>query len=196
MRDMGIQASTPHELQAELLDKHFGSVVALSVVLMLVGLAAVFAKLTATVASVLFLGTLFVIGGVTQVVLAFSSRGFGGVAAHLIGGLLSVMTGVVLWRAPLLGAAAITLVVASWLIVSGVGQALHAVIERFPHWGMNLASGVVGAVLGGLLFATFPASGLWYIGLYVGLMFFAQGISLLGLALTVHREVDHMHAHA
>jgi uncharacterized membrane protein HdeD (DUF308 family) len=191
-----MQTHTPHELQAELLDRHFGSVVALSVVLMLVGLAAVFSKLSATVASILFLGTLLVIGGVTQIVLAFSSRGFGGVAAHLIGGLLSLMTGVVLWRAPLLGAAAITLLVASWLIVSGVGQVLHAAIERFPHWGLAVASGIVGAVLGGLLFATFPGSGLWYIGLYVGLMFFAQGIALLGLALSVHREVDHMHAHA
>jgi uncharacterized membrane protein HdeD (DUF308 family) len=192
-----MQSYTPRESQqGELLDRHFGSVVALSVVLMLVGLAAVFSKLSATVASMLFLGTLFVIGGITQIVLAFSSRGFGGVAAHLIGGVLSVMTGVVLWRAPLLGAAAITLVVASWLIVSGVGQILHSAVERFPHWGMSMASGIVGALLGVLLFATFPGSGLWYIGLYVGLMFFAQGIGLLGLAMTVHREVEHMHAHA
>jgi uncharacterized membrane protein HdeD (DUF308 family) len=196
MEDARIAARIPLGIQAEELDKHFGSVVALSVIMMIVGGVALYMNLAATVASVVFLGVLFVVGGITQVVLAFSARGFSGVAIHLVIGVLSVISGVVLWRAPLVGAAVVTLVVATWLLVSGLGQALHAAVERYPHWGMSLFSGVIGALLGALLLATFPVSSLWYIGLSVGIMFVIQGATYLALSIAVHREVGRLHAMA
>lgn len=196
MEDVRIASRLPLGIQAEELDKHFGSVVALSIVMMVVGIAALFSNLAATVASMMFLGSLFAVGGITQIVLAFSARGFSGVAIHLVMGVLSVITGVILWRAPLVGAGALTLVVATWLLVSGLGQALHAAVERYPHWGMSLCSGLIGALLGSLLLATFPVSSLWYIGLYVGIMFLVQGATYLALSIAIHRKVGRPHATA
>jgi uncharacterized membrane protein HdeD (DUF308 family) len=196
MEEGRIAGRLPLGIQAEELDKHFGSVVALSIVMVLVGVVALFANLAATVASMVFLGSLFAVGGITQIVLAFSARGFSGVAIHLVMGVLSVITGVILWRAPLVGAAALTLVVATWLLVSGLGQGLHAIVERYPHWGMSLFSGLIGALLGSLLLATFPVSSLWYIGLSVGVMFLVQGLTYLSLSLAIHRQVTKQHVTA
>ena len=196
MEDVRMAARLPLGIQAEELDKHFGSVVALAIVMMVVGIVALFANLAATVASMMFLGSLFAVGGITQIVLAFSARGFSGVAIHLVMGVLSVITGIILWRAPLAGAAVVTLIVATWLLVAGLGQALHAAVDRYPHWGMSFFSGIIGGLLGALLLATFPVSSLWYIGLSIGVMFLIQGATYLSLSIAVHREVGKMHATA
>jgi uncharacterized membrane protein HdeD (DUF308 family) len=169
-------------------------VVALGIVLVGVGMVALISSLTATLASVLLFGTLLIVGGITQLVLAFSSRGFSGIALHLILGLLSIITGVLFLRAPMMGAGALTLMVAAWLMVSGFGQAIHAAVEKFPHRGMAFFGGIVGALLGTILLASFPESSLWFLGMYLGVQFVMQGITWLSVAFVVHRRMAHLHA--
>jgi uncharacterized membrane protein HdeD (DUF308 family) len=180
-------------IPAEEVERHFGLVVALGVVLLLVGALAISSNVIATLASVAFFGMLFAIAGITQIVLAFSTRGFFGIALHLMLGLLSLVSGVLLIRAPAMGAGALTLVIAAWLLASGLGQTLHAIVERHAHWGLSFVSGVVGALLGTLLLASFPESSLWFLGLYMGVQFVMQGITWLTLAFAVHRDVAHFH---
>jgi len=175
------------------LERHFGLVMALGVLLMLMGAFALFADVIATLASVMFFGTLLIIGGITQTTLAFSSRHFHGVALHLMLGVASFVAGLLFVRAPLMGASAITLVVASWLLVSGIGQTVHALVERPHHWGFQMFSGLIGALLGTLLLATWPVASLWFVGINMGIQFVVQGISWMSLAFTAHREVAHMH---
>src|SRR5690606_31181599 len=124
------------DARAEELERHFGGVVAMGIILVIVGALALAFNVQATMASVMWLGALLIVGGITQIVLAFSSRGFSGVALHLMLGLFSVVSGVLFLRAPLIGAEALTLVVSAWLLASGLGQTIHAVAERFPHRGM------------------------------------------------------------
>lgn len=180
-------------LPAEELERHFGLVVTLGAVLMVVGALALSANVIATLASVVFFGTLFLMAGITQIALAFSSRGFHGIAVHLMLGLASVVAGVLFLRAPLMGASALTLVIASWLLVSGFGQVIHSFVERPHHWGFQVFGGLVGAFLGTMLLASWPVSSLWFLGMYMGIQLLVQGATWLSLAFTAHREVAHMH---
>ena len=66
---------------------------ALGALLMVMGVLALFANVIATVASVLFFGTLLILAGVTQTMLAFSSRHFHGIALHLMLGVASLVAG-------------------------------------------------------------------------------------------------------
>ena len=57
-------------------------------------------------------------------------------------------------------------------------------------WGWLLASGIVSVVLGWMIWAQWPASGLWVIGLLVGIQLLFTGWSLVMLALVArgHRQ--------
>jgi uncharacterized membrane protein HdeD (DUF308 family) len=181
---------------AEDLDRHYGLFLMLGIVLMVAGVLAISSNLFATLASVVFFGFLFVVSGISQIVIAFSSGRWKGVALHLMLGVLSVVCGIILFRAPLMGAATLTLVIATWLLASGFGEALHALFERYEHWGMAFMSGVVGMALGGILLASWPVSSLWFLGLYLGIQLLFQGVRWTMVAFSAHREVAHLHAPA
>jgi uncharacterized membrane protein HdeD (DUF308 family) len=183
----------PLEFAIEELEKHFALIVALSIMLLVVGGLALSSNVIATLASVVFFGTLLMVAGITQIVLAFYSRGFHGIAVHLMLGIASLVAGLLSIRAPMMGAGAMTLVIASWLLVSGFGQAIHAAVERPHHWGFAFFSGLVGAFLGTLLLASWPISSLWFLGMYMGLELIVQGATWLSIAFTAHREVALLH---
>jgi len=55
-----------------------------------------------------------------------------------------------------------------------------------PGWGWQAADGVITSVLGVLVLAQWPASGLWVIGLFVGIDLVFYGFALIALGLGLH----------
>ena len=105
-----------------------------------------------------------------QIVHAFSARGWQGFALHLLGGVLYLLVGGWMILKPLLGALALTLLLAAFLLVQGIFQiALALRIRPARGWGWPLASGVVTLLLAVLIYAGWPSSALWVIGLLVGI---------------------------
>jgi uncharacterized membrane protein HdeD (DUF308 family) len=70
----------------------------------------------------------------------------------------------------------VALLVAACLLVGGILRVVLSVIERFDGWGWMLLNGVISVVLGVAICKQWPLSGLWVIGLFVG-------IDMLGLAV-------------
>jgi uncharacterized membrane protein HdeD (DUF308 family) len=60
-----------------------------------------------------------------------------------------------------------------------------SVVERFDGWGWMLVSGLVSVVLGVAIWKQWPLSGLWVIGLFVGIEMLTSGLSWLMLGLAV-----------
>ena len=69
------------------------------------------------------------------------------------------------------------------LIFQGIFRAVVAVAVRFPNWIWLLLSGVVTFLLGLSIWHQWPLSGLWVIGLFVGVEMIFNGWSLVMLGL-------------
>jgi uncharacterized membrane protein HdeD (DUF308 family) len=81
----------------------------------------------------------------------------------------------------------VTLLVALGLLAGGILRIVVSVIERFDGWGWMLLSGVVSFFLGAAIWRQWPLSGLWVIGLFVGIEMLASGLSWVMLGLAVRR---------
>jgi uncharacterized membrane protein HdeD (DUF308 family) len=144
----------------------------------------------ATIASVIIFGWILVFAGITLGILSFTTGKWSGFLLSMAAAILSAITGVMLLRAPLSGAAALTLVVASFLLATGVFRTFSSLALQFPNWGWALTSGIVSIVLGGLLLANWPGVGLWFLGFYLGIDMIVHGSAWCMFALSERRAVS------
>jgi uncharacterized membrane protein HdeD (DUF308 family) len=176
-----------HVLHAELdhLRKNWFWLLLLGILLIIVGLVAISASFVATLATVLVVGTLLLIGGGVEVANAIWARRWRGFWMHLLAGILYVVVGFLMIQHPLPSAAAFTLMLAAVFFVEGLFRILLAVSERFHGWGWVLLNGIVSLVLGILIWRQWPESAIWVIGLFVGIDMLFAGWSLVMTALAV-----------
>jgi len=163
--------------------KHWGWYLALGIVLIVVGLYCIWAETLATLASVFALGGVLVIAGIAQVISAFMARGAGHVILTLLVGALDIIVGLMLLEHPALGALGITLLIAAVLVFGGIFRFVSALWLQFPQYGWVAVSGIVGILLGFLLWAQWPVSAFWFIGFAVGLNFVFTGVAWSSMAL-------------
>jgi len=149
------------------------------------GTIALFIAPAATIGTALVMGWLLVFSGVIEMVHAFGVRRWGGFFLHLIGGVLGVLVGLLVVTHPVAGAIAWTLLFASFLTVLGLFRLIAAVSLKFPHWGWAVFDGIVTLGLGILLWADWPWSGLWFLGLSVGISLVLRGWSYVMFAIAI-----------
>jgi len=164
----------------------WGWMLALGILLMLFGVVCIVGDVTATFATVLAFGWLLLLGGVATLVHAFRTRTWSGFFLHLLSALLRGFTGYLLIGYPSAGAMSFTLIIASFFIVGGMFRAIGAEMLKFPRWGWSVFSGIASAVLGIILLAQIPISGVWFIGFAIGVDMVVDGASLVGFATAIH----------
>ena len=156
---------------------NFGWFLALGVLQIVVGMLAVAFSFSATIATVAVLGTIFLVAAGAQIAAAFLARSWGGFFLFLLVGILYGVTGFLTLLHPIAAAEALTLLLAAMLFVGGTFRIVVSLAERFPSWGWVLANGLITVLLGGLIVVGWPASGLWVLGLFVGIDLIANGIT-------------------
>jgi len=167
------------------LRRNWGWFVALGILLILIGMAAISSPVVATLATVEIFGVFLLIAAVVEFASAIWAIGWGGFFPHLLCGLLSLFLGVLLVDRPGLGAAGYTLVLAVFFVAAGVLRVGHALSRRFSGRAWTLLSGGISLLLGVLIWQDFPASALWVIGTFVGIDLVFNGLSWVMLALAV-----------
>jgi uncharacterized membrane protein HdeD (DUF308 family) len=162
--------------------KSAGWLIALGVVTVLTGFMAVASPLIAGLSVTVLVGIAMVIAGVARTIGAFRAGSFGQGALALIGGILSLVAGVVMVARPGLGLEALTLMLGAYLLVDGVSGAALAFQVR-PHrgWGWMLLGAVLGVILGFMLLKEWPLSGLWAVGTLVGINLISSGATLVSV---------------
>ena len=155
----------------------------MGIALMFLGLAAVGSSLIATFATVLVFGILLLLGAIFQVVTAFWGRSWRGFFLHLLTGVLYLVAGILLINNTVGAAMGLTLLVAVCLMVSGAVRIVLSAIERFDGWGWVFMNGIVSVLLGAAIWRQWPLSGLWVIGLFVGIEMLFSGLSWIMLAV-------------
>jgi uncharacterized membrane protein HdeD (DUF308 family) len=154
------------------------------ILFVLMGAVAIILPLVATLALTLIIGILFIIGGVYELSRAFRHRGAGRVFGAALFGVLALAAGIVLLLNPIGGAITLALFLGVYLIVSGVFRAIAAFdLRPAKGWGWMLFGALVSLLLGILIVIWLPQSGLWVLGLLVGIDFLFFGSTLIAIAI-------------
>jgi uncharacterized membrane protein HdeD (DUF308 family) len=156
------------------------------VALIVLGVLAICVPLAATVAVEIFLGWLFLIGGIVGLIAMFSADDIPAFLWSLITAALSVAVGVLLiWR-PIEGALSLTLALTAFFVAEGVFQIVSSIAYRKAMagtWGWMLASGAADLVLAAIIIAGWPLSAAWTLGLLAGVNLLTSGWAIVMVAL-------------
>ena len=177
--------TSPFLLEYENLSHRWGWLVALGIAMVILGCIALLLLPITTFAAVMVLGWLMVISGVVEAIHAFRVRGWKGVSLHLIGGVLGVLVGLLIVTHPVAGALAWTLLFAAIFTVIGAFRTVAAIWLKFPRWGWAVFDGIVTLALGIMLWAGWPSTGLWFLGLAVGMSLILRGWSYVMFAFAI-----------
>ncbi|WP_338114158.1 HdeD family acid-resistance protein [Thiorhodococcus mannitoliphagus] len=172
--------------------KNWGWLLALGIVSLILGTLGFYMTFALTLASVLFFGILILGAGVLQLVHAFTCKGWKSVLWHVLIALLYIAAGIDIILDPARASVVLTLVLAGILIAVGVMRILMAFQLRpvAAGWFWPLLSGLVSILLGGMIIAEWPVSGLWVIGLFVAIELVFSGWSTVFVALAARRAAQ------
>lgn len=175
---LSVFASAGHELR-----RNWGWLLALGILLVILGIIALVDSVSVTVISMFLFGWVLLVAGIIEAVQAFRHRRGGHLFLHVLNAVLSIIVGLMLIRHPLAGALVITLLLAAYFTVAGIFRIVAALSMRIQGWGWALADGIITLILGILVWTGWPVSGLWIIGLFIGIDLIIVGWSEIMLAL-------------
>jgi uncharacterized membrane protein HdeD (DUF308 family) len=155
------------------------------ILLVILGMVAIGSSAIATLFSVVFLGSLLVIGGVTQLIHAIWTREWSGFFLSIVLGLFYTVAGLLFIMRPETSAISLTLFIGAFCLIGGLFRLITSLAVRFDHWGWVCFNGLVTFLLGVLIISDWPISGLWVIGLFLGVDLILIGWSWILMALAV-----------
>jgi uncharacterized membrane protein HdeD (DUF308 family) len=132
----------------------------------------------ASAVSTLFLGWLLVIGGVVEIAVCLMLVGRGGFWIGMLGGILSVVTGMVFLRHPVATLLILSLAIGAAMLVTGITRLVAAVQQRQAR-GALVVTGLLSLALGSMIFTQWPTSATWLIGAVLGIQLVVDGASLI-----------------
>lgn len=126
------------------------------------------------------LAVLLLISGLGMVIYSFSSPHFGqGVMRFLFGG-ITVLVGIYMFAQPGMALVSLTLFLAIYFVVDG----LFSIIAGFrlqEEKGWVIFNGVVTLLLGAMIWKGWPVSGLWAVGILLGIKLVVGGMVMMAI---------------
>ena len=164
------------------LPQGWGWVLGLGIALIFLGVIAIGAPHVMTGAAVMALGFVLVFGGIAQFVHAWTEPDWGGRLLEILWAIIYVIAGVAALVKPWHAAIGLTLVFSIFLIADGVARSFWAFQMRpVRGWGWFLFGGVLAILLGILLLMKWPSTGIWAIGLFIGIHILFSGWTMVML---------------
>jgi uncharacterized membrane protein HdeD (DUF308 family) len=152
------------------------------VVITLLGVIAIFTPFLTGIGISVVLGLLLLVGAGTHFVQLFYAGSWRRAIWQVVLGVVYAVAGVALLVNPGLGLVTLTVLLIAYFAVEGVAEiALGVRMRGEPQWGWFAVSGVVSLLLAGLLFAGFPSTALWAVGLLFGVNLISTGVSMLSV---------------
>jgi uncharacterized membrane protein HdeD (DUF308 family) len=168
-----------------------GWIVALGVAFVIAGLVALGSVVMATVASVFIVGVMMMIAGVAEVINAFQFKTWGRFLLWVLLGVLYIVAGFVTLENPLLAAAMLTLVLGVILVASGIMRIVLALgMRKEKPWIWIALSGVITLLLGLLILAHWPVSGLYILGIFLGIDLLFAGAGWIAVGMGLRRATE------
>jgi uncharacterized membrane protein HdeD (DUF308 family) len=155
------------------------------VLLLILGVAAVFAPLLAGVAAAVFLGWLFLMAGIAGLVFTFRARGAPGFPWSLLSALVATIAGGLLIWNPFQGLVTLTMVLTAFFIIDGILSIVLGLAHRRElsgRWQGLVVNGGIDLVFAALVILGLPGTLAWALGLLVGIDLAFGGSALIALA--------------
>ncbi len=188
--------SSQKQFEAELAEvqgavaRNWGWFLALGILLVVLGFAAILFPFVSTIAAKVALGWVFLIGGISHFIHAFGAQGWRGVLLDMLVGALYVFAGAWLAFFPLTGILPLTVMLAILFVVEGMFEVVLSFrMKPEAGWGYLLFSGIVAILAGVLITMGLPSSATWAIGLLAGINLLSSGWSFIFIALA-GRDAD------
>ncbi len=160
------------------------------VILVLLGIGSMISPAYAGNAVVYLIGGFLLITGLIQLMVGWQAESWRQKLASLIHGGIATVGGIAVVAHPFYGLAALSLVLAIFFAVEGIWKIISSFSYRpVPGWIALLMSGALDLILGILIWRQWPVSGLWAVGILVGVNLFSTGMAFVALAITWKRAV-------
>lgn len=166
---------------------NWGWFVGLGAVLAVMGAAALIFVGATTLIATVFVGWLFLIGGLLEVVNAILRKGWKGVWLDLISGAITGLVGLFIVMHPLKGASVLTIVIGVLFLIGGIFRIAAGAALKCPYSGWFVVHGFISSLLGIMILAQWPESLVWVIGTLVGIDLLVDGMRLISFGLAVKR---------
>ena len=186
---MSNTAVVSHSAELAPLRAKSGWIIALGVVYIIAGLVALGSVVFATVVTVFVVGVMMLLAGVAEVINSLQIKTWGKFLLWVLLGLLYIVAGFLTFENPLLAAAILTLLLGVSLVASGIMRVIlgFSVRQAGAPWGWVVFSGVITLLLGLIILVHWPVSGLYILGLFLGIDLIFAGIGWLGVGLGLRR---------
>ncbi|MFE9776060.1 HdeD family acid-resistance protein [Streptomyces sp. NPDC005931] len=161
------------------MNRGFGLLAVLGVILVVAGLVGLVYTGVATLTSMLLFGWLLLIGGVVGLAHAVQARDSNFFWLGVVVAALNIAAGVVILRTPEAAAEALTMFAALLFLTGGVFRLVGSLVVRGPQFGWTLVQGAFGLLLGALVLASWPSSSQYVIGTFFSLALLFDGLGLI-----------------
>jgi uncharacterized membrane protein HdeD (DUF308 family) len=160
------------------------------IILVLLGVGSMISPAIAGNAVVYLIGGLLLITGLIQLLAGWQAESWRQKLGSLIHGGIAAVGGIAVMAHPFYGLAALSLVLAIFFAVEGIWKVVSSFSYRpVPGWIALLMSGALDLILGILIWRQWPVSGLWAVGILVGVNLLSTGMAFVALAITWKRTV-------
>ena len=151
--------------------------VGIGVLLVVVGLIALWNVVDATLVTTVIVGVALLFGGAMQIVGAWAAEGSTGRRVLMAAlGVLYIIIGFDLIADPLRGTVTLAVAVALFLIIDGVLRIFSALVPETENKVLTILFGILMIILGAWLWTGIPTSAL-AIGFFVGLQLIIAGVA-------------------
>ena len=158
----------------------------LGIALIILGVLAIAFPYFSGIVATTFVGWLLLIGGIVQVVQAFSTQKWGQFILNLIIGILYVLVGGWLALFPVSGLLSVTILLAAVFIVNGVLEVgMGFRLRAATGWVWMVISGIIGILAGILIYGGLPDTAAWAVGLVAGVNLITSGLAYLFLPMAI-----------
>lgn len=155
----------------------------LGIALIVLGMVAIVSSVFVTIGTVVLFGALLVAAGIAELIHVIRAWHGKNVLFNILSGIVYLIVGAMTIAHPIIGAISLTLIMSGFFFVAGVIRCFHALTHRQrPLWGWFLIGGIVDLVLGAMIASGWPVTGLWVIGLFVGIEMIMYGAAWITLA--------------
>lgn len=166
-----MKSSQVNSLYLTAFGKNWGWFLLWGIALVILGIIAIGATMMTTLVTVLFIGFLLLIGGIVIIIDTFSFwwHNWSGFFLHLLIGIIYIAVAVMLINNPLIASVTLTLFLGIFYLIAGIFRIIYSMSIRSPRWGWSLFNAIISLLLGILILSSWPISGLYIIGLFVGI---------------------------